>query len=167
MKKIFSILLLCFILISKAQINTTAEYDSISGGYIELTIDDRIDELIEAKEKRCNLYSQTQANTPTATTHTSKPYTVNDLCKEYPKLRGYRIQVMNSRSSEDAEKAKSIIMSQFSYLSADIDYLRPQFKLLVGDYFSRANAAADLNAIKRRYPGALLVSAKIWCKRAK
>ncbi len=144
---------------------TFIEYDTISNGYIEMTLDKRMDELLEAKKDRCDVVASWQNQTAKMTKE-EKKVTVVDMCREHPKMRGFRIQVLNTRSSEEAEKAKEQIQRQFPHLSSSVELRRPQFKVLMGDYFSKANAAKDLDAVKKVHPGALLVASKIWCNRA-
>ena len=169
------------------EIGRTVEYDTISGGYLEVVMNTKIDALLEEKENKCDAlakanryHAPTKGSTTSSSSSSSGTSTssgsgsttnnatkITDLCAQYPKLRGYRIQVLTTKESAQADKAKAVLSSQFSYLSSNIEYRRPQFKLLVGDYFTRAAAARDLSAIKKKYPSALLVVGKIWCRRAK
>lgn len=163
-KVIYILLLYSFVGLIQAQDNilTYVEYDTIRNGYLSLSIDKKMDELLDSKRDRCNAIERARA----AAEENDKPINIGDLCREHPKMRGVRIQVINTRSSEEAEEARSKIQSQFPYLSSSVVLRAPQFKVLLGDYFKRENAAEDLDKVKKLYPGAILVMSKIWCARA-
>ncbi len=167
MLKHITILIVLFTLSLSAQDNNYqyVEYDSLSNGYLSLNIDKKMDDLLESKKQRCNIAVPT--NTGSSAARNDEPVKVADLCRQYPKMKGYRIQVLNTTSSDDAEKAREKVQMQFPQLSSNIVLRYPQFRLLLGDYFTKQNAAKDLNDVKKIYPGALLVVHKIWCNRAK
>ncbi len=167
MKYLIAIIAFCIIGKGFAQDNiyTYIEYDSLSNGFLQLTLDKKMDDLLEAKKERCDLMDIHRVQVQSMSKE-EKKITFTDLCRNHPKMKGYRIQVLNTRSSEDAEKAKEKLQIQFPHLSSNVELRRPQFRVLMGDYFSKANAASDLNDVKKLYPGALLVVSKIWCNRA-
>ncbi len=168
MKVLFSLISLVLLLSLQGQNNnyTYIEYDSLSSGYVQLTLDKRMDDLLESKKYRCDELRVWRQSQSSNSSKEETNITFKDLCKNHPKMKGFRIQVLNTRSSEDAEKAKEKLQVQFPQLSSNVELRRPQFRVLMGDYFSKANAASDLNEVKKIYPGALLVVTKIWCNRA-
>ncbi len=142
-------------------VETFVEEDTIRGGSLAVTMDDSIDLLLENKEKTCSAL-------PKSTTSTeSRPKEVGDLCAKFPKLSGYRIQILYTKNSEEVNKARVEFTKYFPGIPTDSKYIRPDYKVYAGEYFSRESASADLKRIKKKFPNALAVRATVFCKRAK
>ncbi len=74
---------------------------------------------------------------------------------------GFRIQVHFGTDRTGANSAKSDIMSKYPSFPSYLSYQQPYFKVCVGDFRTKLEAASALNKIKRDYPGAFVVRDKI------
>ncbi|MDD3772764.1 MAG: SPOR domain-containing protein, partial [Weeksellaceae bacterium] len=57
--------------------------------------------------------------------------------------------------------------SQHPDMTPELIYASPDYRILVGDYFTRQSASDDLRKIQRNYPGAFAIQYRIWCRKAK
>lgn len=84
------------------------------------------------------------------------------------KVAGFRIMVgfysSRSAANEKLAEAKGIFGSIYSTV---LLFDEPNFKIYVGEFLSRTDADAALADIKKRYPGARIVSDRITAPRAK
>jgi hypothetical protein len=55
-------------------------------------------------------------------------------------FKGYRLQVLNTRSRDDAFKTKALLLQNFPDEKAYILYQSPYFKVRVGNFLKRADA---------------------------
>lgn len=56
-------------------------------------------------------------------------------------FKGFRIQVLNTRSRDDAFKTKSLLLENFPEQKTYILYQSPYFKVRIGNFINRADAA--------------------------
>lgn len=144
-------------------IETFVEEDTIKGGSLTITMDDSIDLLLEQKEKTCDRVVVVNNDK----TDGKKIVARKDVCAELPKLSGYRIQILYTKNIEDVNKTRTEFSKYFPGIPTDSKYIRPDYKVFAGEYFTRESASADLKRIKKKYPSALAVRATVFCKRAK
>ena len=157
MKKILFLIIGLLFSVSYAQISVI---DSVSGGGYNIEVNSAIDSLV-TKEAKANCW-KASVSSPTPATDEGI-----DICARSPKVKGYRIQI---RYTKDRNTANSV-MSQFNNLYPDLTsemvYTRPDYRVLVGEYFTKRSAAADMARIKKKYPGAFFVQWAVWCRKAK
>ncbi len=96
-----------------------------------------------------------------------KPPAKVDPCVNNPKIMGYKIQIMYSKNRNSASSAIQQFSAEFPGISPELSYSQPDYKVLVGDYFTKRSAAMDLSRIKKSFPGAFLVQWRVWCRKAK
>ncbi len=146
-----------FILLGLTFIFTSAQYrenDSISGGSLYIKGSPKIDSLVQKTiEITCK-----NANTESL---------IKDPCAEHPKVMGYKIQIMYSKNRSSARKAMEKFTAVFPDFTPEMNYNAPDYKVLVGDYFTKKSAAFDLARIKKEFPTSFLVAWRIWCRKAK
>ena len=155
MKKILFLVVCLFLSFSYGQISAV---DNYSGGSYNIEVSSTIDSLITTEAKANCARDAVSANPANETV---------DICAKSPKVRGYRIQI---RYTKDRNTAKQVIR-EFSNLYPDLPsemvYTRPDYRVLVGEYFSKRSGAMDMAKIKRNYPGAFFVQWAVWCRKAK
>lgn len=131
--------------------------DSISGGKISIDIDKRLENLVKSKEQKVckkNVYVPPKKLTPA------------DKCATQQKIMGYKIQIFYTKDRAAADKVKNDFAKQHPGLTPELIYASPDYRILVGDYFTRQSAGSDLRKIQRNYPAAFTVQWRVWCRKA-
>ena len=85
----------------------------------------------------------------------SKQAAVNKLTSKMTstgQYKGYRIQVANTRSRDEAFKAKSDLMKLFPGQKVYLLYQSPYFKVRIGNFPEKPDAAAFKSKLAKRYP---------------
>ncbi|MRJ07872.1 SPOR domain-containing protein [Ornithobacterium rhinotracheale] len=161
MKKIFSLLIGLILSTTFAQISVK---DSVSGGGYTIDVNHAIDSLI-AKDARAKCWKASQK---ASNAEILKKEDENiDICARSPKVKGYRIQIRYTKDRSLANSVLNEFNRNFPDLSSEMVYTRPDYRVLVGEYFTKRSAAADMSRIKKKYPGAFFVQWAVWCRRAK
>ena len=79
-------------------------------------------------------------------------------------VEGYRIQII-SLSGNNSRKNAQAVMDEFAANNPDmpvyISYHEPNFRVRVGDYREKIDAARDLIEIKKSYPGSFIVKDQV------
>jgi len=88
------------------------------------------DTIIVHKDPRLDIFTAKQASINKVTARMSS----NGLFK------GYRLQVLNTRSRDDAFKTKATLLENFPEEKAYILYQSPYFKVRIGNFFNRSEA---------------------------
>ncbi|MGI9525625.1 MAG: SPOR domain-containing protein [Weeksellaceae bacterium] len=135
--------------------------DTISGGSYTITANAMIDSLVQ-KTTRAKCYKPTET--------IIKPAKENenfDPCANSQKVMGYKIQIMYTKDRNTASRTRAEFARSFPNLVPEMVYTQPDYRVMAGDYFTKRSAAMDLNAVKRKYPGAFLVQWRVWCRKAK
>ncbi len=132
------------------------EQDTISGGEFIVTSSALVDSLIQ-KNVNITCYKPEPKETPT----------VGDPCANNPKVMGYKIQLMYSKNRNNARDAMNEFNANFAGFTPEMAYNPPDYKVLVGEYFTKRSAAMDLARIKKKFPSAFLVAWRVWCRKAK
>ncbi|MBV7440477.1 SPOR domain-containing protein [Weeksellaceae bacterium TAE3-ERU29] len=156
MKKILFLVVCLFLSFSYAQISVK---DSLSGGEYNLDVNSAIDSLI-TKEAKANCWKA-------ASSSSVQPEETVDICAKNPKVRGYRIQIRYTKDRNTANQVIREFNASFPDLPSEMVYTRPDYRVLVGEYFSKRSGAMDMAKIKRKYPGAFFVQWAVWCRKAK
>jgi len=89
-----------------------------------------------------------------------------EKCATQQKIMGYKIQVLYTKDRNAAEKVKNHFAKNFPSLTVELRYNAPDYKILVGDYFTKQSASSDLKRIQRTYPSAFSIQDRIWCRKA-
>ena len=72
--------------------------------------------------------------------------------------RGYRVQIYNGNDRTKATQIKVDFMRRFPGVRTYLSYVQPQFRLKVGDYKTRGEAQAMLQAVRSLYVPSMIVS---------
>jgi hypothetical protein len=131
--------------------------DSIRGGELNIHLDKKLETILKGKEKAvCN----TRTYVPPV------KLTPADKCATQQKIMGYKIQIFYTKDRSAAEKVKNDFARQYPSLTPELIYAAPDYRILVGDYFTRQTAGNDLRKIQRTYPAAFPVQWRVWCRKA-
>ena len=88
------------------------------------------DTIIIHKDPRLDVFTEKQAGVNKVTAHMSS----NGLFK------GYRLQILNTRSRDEAFKTKAELLEKFPDQKAYILYQSPYFKVRIGNFVNRSDA---------------------------
>lgn len=88
------------------------------------------DTIIVHKDPRIDILTEKQASINKVTARMSR----NGL------LRGYRLQILNTRSRDDAFKTKAMLLENFPGEKAYVLYQSPYFKVRIGNFVNRNDA---------------------------
>lgn len=155
--------------------------DTISGTELTLTMDRNIKKLLENGEESCSRIAMANAHRNTSVSSSSaasapsgkvvipnRPLSDADICRQNPRILGYKIQLTVVKSNEEAQKVKAYFRNRFPTIKAETDAsLRPNYKILAGSYFSKASAAADLARIRKYFQSAIATPYRVFCVEAK
>ncbi|MEX0966446.1 MAG: SPOR domain-containing protein [Bacteroidia bacterium] len=75
-------------------------------------------------------------------------------------MSGYRLQIYFGTSKDEAMKARTEFLKEFSDEEAYINYEKPYFTIRVGDFRDRFEAQRMLRDVREEYPGAIVVADK-------
>lgn len=76
-------------------------------------------------------------------------------------IDGFTIQVHSGLKRDDALAVKKNLTTYLPHMESDIQYIQPNFRVKAGRYFTRLEAQKDYMAVKRYFPGAIVVPDKI------
>jgi hypothetical protein len=67
-------------------------------------------------------------------------------------FKGYRLQVLNSRSRDEAFKIKSELLQLFPEQKSYVLFQSPYFKVRIGNFIEKADALSFRNLLAKKYP---------------
>lgn len=82
-----------------------------------------------------------------------------NLTKKF--VDGFTIQIYSGQKRDEAMKIKQRMNAEVTYLSANLRYVQPKFRVTVGSYFNKLDAQKDFSRLKRHFSTAILVPEKI------
>lgn len=161
--------------------------DTISGTEMQMTMDSRIKNALDAMEDNCerSTYAKvgsggsktTRPSTGTGTTPASGPKRVlvanreltdAEICRQNPRILGIKILLTVVKSNDEANEVKAYFRRRFPYIKVETDAsLRPNYKILAGSYRSKQSAASDLAKIRQYFKSAVPVQYRVFCVEAK
>ncbi len=74
---------------------------------------------------------------------------------------GYTIQIYTGSSSDDARKLRGKAISLMDDENVELYYDEPNFKVKVGQYYSRLEAQQDYTKLREEFPMAIVIPDKI------
>jgi hypothetical protein len=74
---------------------------------------------------------------------------------------GFTIQIYYGTRREDALNVKKDATIRIPEMEAEVQYLQPNFRVKVGNYFNRLQAQKDYEKIRQLFPNAILIPDKI------
>ncbi|WP_337059130.1 SPOR domain-containing protein [Elizabethkingia meningoseptica] len=154
--------------------------DSINGNVYSVEMDVRIDDLLRQIELNClkpkikkgdtkkSVYSKFLDKNKKESKIRFNTISMAEICKEKPKLMGYKIQIAVTNKGYEANKIRYEIRKKFPDLRTELDSsLRPNYKILAGSFFSKQSGSADLKRVRAIYPDAVLIVYRIFCAESK
>ena len=165
LKAYFILLLICFSGSAGAQI--VIQKDSIGEAELTIAMDKRVSDELAALENKCNKSAATPKTGSTAAAP-SKKLSTAEICKQNPRILGYKIQVAVVKSKAEADEIGLEFRKKFPAIKIEIDAsLRPNYKVLAGSFFSKESAAPDLKKVRAEFKGATSVQYRVFCVEAK
>lgn len=76
-------------------------------------------------------------------------------------IDGFTIQVYSGLKRDDALTVKKNLLAYLPHLESEVQYIQPNFRVKTGKYVTRLDAQKDYMAVKRYFPGAIVVPDKI------
>ena len=160
-----------------AQVVTKTEVHD--GTELTISMDKKIDQIIGSLEEKCaedlaakekrNSEPETPKRTETTeTAKSSRPLTNAEICRQNPRILGYKIQLAVVKSKAEADEVGMYFRRRFPYIKVEQDAsLRPNYKVWAGSYFSKESARGDLKKIREFFKSAIPVQYRIFCAEAK
>jgi thioredoxin-related protein len=135
----------------------------INNGTLNIEIDSRINNVIKNREDAtCTYVAPVKKNVEKKAVVKS-----NDPCAGTPQVNGFKVQIYYSKNRADADKVRNEFSSSYPDMSAQVTYYAPDYRVLVGDYFSKSSASGDIRRLKRTYNSAFTIPFKVLCRKAK
>ncbi len=165
--------------------------DTINGKTLTMESDSRVGDLLDDMASKCkktpssvdtdyNKPSTTISNNSTSTkpktvvtnggsiTVVKKPMTAYEICKQNPRMQGFKIQVTLAKSADEAQKIRQYIRNRLPDIKVEIDgNLRPNYKILAGSYFTKESAASDIRRIRAYFDRAIPIPYRVFCVESK
>lgn len=160
MKKFIAI----FFIIFSSSIFAQVKIDTvqiINNGTLNIEIDSTIQNVIKAKEDATCVYT-TKKPVDKKTTIRS-----NDPCAGNAQVNGYKIQIYYSKNRQEANNVKDEFNKLYPDMSVQVTYYTPDYRVLVGDYFSKSSASKDIRRLRSKYNSAFSIPFKVLCRKAK
>lgn len=173
-----SLVLILFFVANYIDAQTVVKNDTIAGVPLTMSMDSRVNELLERAEENCdriagtgNVYDggETEVSTKKPTIKTpAKPLSNAEICRQNPRIMGYKIQLAVVKSNEEAKEVGMYFRRRFPNMKVEIDAsLRPNYKVMAGSYFTKQSANEDLKKIKPYFKSAIPVQYRVFCVEAK
>lgn len=176
------ILLLVFLTPSfHSQLVTKA--DTLNRNILEIQTDNEVMKILNQLDDACHKNSASTIVRSTSTPAPRKnvtyvPIATNatvvkvkseaEICRENPKILGYKIQLNVVKSREEANEIAMFFRRRFPSIKTELDAsLRPNYKVLAGSYRSRQSAQSDYSRIRSLFPNAIPIQYRVFCVEAK
>ena len=173
MNRILKIIPVIFLLaINNLDAQQVVKNDTISGTPLSISMDKKVDDLLENLEEKCLTGNSPKNDAPKTTVPKivvpEKELTQAEICRRNPRIMGYKIQLAVVKSNEEAREVGMFFRRRFPNMKVEIDAsLRPNYKVMAGSYFTKQSAAADLSRIKQYFKSAMAIQYRVFCVEAK
>lgn len=176
MKAVFGTLLLVLFPFYFSKAQEVVKVDTLGSNPLSVSMDRSISEMMDSMEERCTTVNIARDEAPAAVRTTrpsvirvpNRELTTAEICRQTPKLSGYKIQLTVVKSNAEANEVKAYFRRRFPNLKVEVDAsLRPNYRILAGSYFTKQSAAGDLSRIRQYFKSALPVSYRIFCVEAR
>lgn len=166
MKNLFPlfIFLISTFLFGQEKIDTVIINNS---GTLKIEMDQRINKVITAKENASCPVVVKKVVEKKEVQKTQAVADSSDPCAYQSQINGFKIQIYYSKNRTDAQKVKEEFDAAYPSISSQVAYFAPDYRVLVGDYFSKSSASSDIRRLKSKYNNSFSIPYKILCRRAK
>ena len=173
MNRILKIIPVIFLLaINNIDAQQVVKNDTISGTPLSISMDKKVDDLLENLEEKCLTGNSPKNDAPKTTVPKivvpEKELTQAEICRRNPRIMGYKIQLAVVKSNEEAREVGMFFRRRFPNMKVEIDAsLRPNYKVMAGSYLTKQSAAADLAKIRAHFKSAIAIQYRVFCVEAK
>lgn len=173
MNRILKIIPVIFLLaINNLDAQQVVKNDTISGTPLSISMDKKVDDLLENLEEKCLTGNSPKNDAPKTTVPKivvpEKELTQAEICRRNPRIMGYKIQLAVVKSNEEAREVGLFFRRRFPNMKVEIDAsLRPNYKVMAGSYLTKQSAAADLAKIRAHFKSAIAIQYRVFCVEAK
>ncbi len=178
--KVFKTFLLSTVLFFSATANGQQQVittDTLSGTELTFAMDSRIKDALNNLEESCTRTTSARSGSsrnagsstaPKRVLVANRELTTAEICRKNPRISGIKIQLAVVKSNAEANEVKAYFRRRFPQLKVETDAsLRPNYKVLVGSYFTKQSAASDLAKIRQHFKSAIPVQYRVFCVEAK
>lgn len=142
--------------------------DTLKGTALTISMDSKVNGLLKELEGKCDNANESREKANIKSEVVSKPKTKAEICRDNPRIMGFKIQISVVKSNNEANEVKTYFRSKFPGIKAITDAsLRPDYKILAGSYFYKQSAAEDFAKIKQYFKEARIVEYSIFCEEGK
>ncbi|MFC6266924.1 SPOR domain-containing protein [Frigoriflavimonas asaccharolytica] len=176
MNSLHKAILICTILFSYSTFaQQVMKVDTLSGTELKISMDQKLVSDFDKLEDFCEKASSNTLSKNISSGTTKKKIYVADraltnaeICRNNPRIAGYKIQIAVVKSNDEANEVKAYFRRRFPRLKVETDAsLRPNYKILAGSYFTKSSAASDLKSIRGEFKSAVSVPYNIFCAEGK
>ena len=173
MNRILKIIPIIFLLaINNLDAQQVVKNDTISGTPLSISMDKKVEDLLENLEEKCLTGNSPKNDAPKTTVPKivvpEKELTQAEICRRNPRIMGYKIQLAVVKSNEEAREVGLFFRRRFPNMKVEIDAsLRPNYKVMAGSYLTKQSAAADLAKIRAHFKSAIAIQYRVFCVEAK
>ncbi|WP_332020323.1 SPOR domain-containing protein [Kaistella sp.] len=173
MNRILKIIPVIFLLaINNLDAQQVVKNDTISGTPLSISMDKKVDDLLENLEEKCLTGNSPKNDAPKTTVPKivvpEKELTQAEICRRNPRIMGYKIQLAVVKSNEEAREVGLFFRRRFPNMKVEIDAsLRPNYKVMAGSYLTKQSAAADLAKVRAHFKSAMAIQYRVFCVEAK
>ena len=173
MNRILKIIPVIFLFaINNLDAQQVVKNDTISGTPLSISMDKKVEDLLENLEEKCLTGNSPKNDAPKTTVPKivvpEKELTQAEICRRNPRIMGYKIQLAVVKSNEEAREVGLFFRRRFPNMKVEIDAsLRPNYKVMAGSYLTKQSAAADLAKIRAHFKSAIAIQYRVFCVEAK
>lgn len=106
-----------------------------------------------------------QPKTPAQFTVNEKVNAVLDSIDRFNATRmfidGFTVQIYSGQKKQEALDINKTLMESDLGLKADIQFVQPKFRVIVGKYYTRLEAHRDLYRLQKLFPNAIIIPEKV------
>ena len=177
-KLLLGTVIFCGAFFNTIKAQQVVQKDTLNNTPLTISMDRSISDIMENMEERCATAMVTReadesssrpvSTRPTTVRVANRALTNAEICRQNPKIMGFKIQLTVVKSNAEANEVKEYFRRRFPYIKVQTDAsLRPNYKILAGSYFTKQSAQADLSRIKKYFQSAIPVQYSIFCVEAK
>lgn len=132
----------------------------INNGTLNMEIDSSVYNVLKAKEDATCVY------TPKKNVDKRPTIKSSDPCAGNAQINGFKIQIYYSKNRQEANKVKDEFSKLYPDMSVQVTYYTPDYRVLVGDYFSKSSASKDIRRLRSKYNSSFSIPFKVLCRKA-
>ncbi len=74
---------------------------------------------------------------------------------------GFTVQIYSGQKKQEALEVNKTLAESTLGLTADIQFVQPKFRVIVGRYYTRLDAHRDLYRLRKLFPDAIIIPEKV------